>query len=116
MKRREFITLLGAAAAAWPLAARAQQQPTRMRRIGVLIDVAADDPASSETVAGFLQGLQELGWTVGRNVQIEYRWGAVDEDRARKHAADLVALVPDVLYGRGGPSVSALRRATSTLP
>ena len=104
MRRREFIAG-GGAAAAWPLAARAQQ-PERTRRIGVLIDVAADDPVSSQAVAGFLQGLQELGWAVGRNVQIEYRWGAVDEERGRKHAAELVALAPDVLFTRGGPSVT----------
>ena len=98
IRRRNFITLLGGAAA-WPLAAHAQQ-PARMRRIGVLIDVAADDPASTETIAGLLQGLQELGWAVGRNLQIEYRWGAVDDERARKYAAELVALAPDVLCAK----------------
>src|SRR2546430_15035019 len=115
LQRREFITFLGGAAAAWPRAARAQQRE-RVRRIGVLIDVAADDPQSSLAIAGFLQGLQELGWAVGRNVEIEYRWGAVDDDRARRHAAELVALAPDVIFSRGGPSVRALQMATRTLP
>ena len=79
MRRREFITLLGGTAAAWPLAARAQQGE-RMRRIGVLMGLAADDPEAQARLAAFLQGLQQLGWTVGRNVRIEYRWGAVDAD------------------------------------
>src|SRR5215510_13745764 len=89
MKRREFITLLGGAAA-WPLAARAQQGE-RMRRIGVLSSLAADDPETQALHAAFLQGLQEWGWTTGRNVQIDYRWGAGDADRFRKYAAELVA-------------------------
>ena len=80
MKRREFITLLGGAAAAWPLAARAQQAE-RMRRIGVLMNLAADDPEAQARIAAFLQGLQQLGWTDGRNVRIDYRWGAGDADR-----------------------------------
>ena len=82
MKRREFITLLGGAAAAWPLAARAQQSE-RMRRIGVLTNLVADDPEAQARVGAFLQGLQELGWAVGRNVRIDYRWGAGDADRTR---------------------------------
>ena len=96
MKRREFITLLGGAAAAWPLAARAQQ-PERMRRIGVLMYLAADDPDSPARVAAFARGLQELGWIDGRNIQIDYRWGAGDADRIRNYAAELVALAPDVI-------------------
>src|SRR5256885_1026530 len=108
MRRREYITRIGGATLAPSFlnsrATRAQQRP-RMKRIGVLIDVASDDPQSIESIAGFLQGLQELGWAVGRNAQIEYRWGAVDDDLARKHAAELVALAPDVLFSRGGPSV-----------
>ena len=76
MKRRDFITLLGGTAAAWPLAARAQQ-PERMRRVGALMNLAADDPESQARVSAFAQGLQELGWTVGRNVRLHYRWGAV---------------------------------------
>ena len=79
MKRRDFITLLGGAAAAWPLAARAQQGE-RVRRVGVLMNLTADDPESSARVTAFAQGLQQLGWTVGRNLQIDYRWGAVDAD------------------------------------
>ena len=79
MKRRQFITLLGGAAAAWPLAARAQQGE-RVRRVGVLMNLTADDPESSARVTAFAPGLQQLGWTVGRNLQIDYRWGAVDAD------------------------------------
>ena len=100
MRRREFITLLGGAAAAWPLAARAQQ-PERMRRIGVLMTAAADDPEWQARVAAFLQGLQQLGWTDGRNVRIDTRWGAGDADDIRKYAAELVALAPDVILATG---------------
>src|SRR5437763_1202711 len=115
MRRREFIALLGGAAVAWPVTAWTQQRE-RMRRIGVLIDVAADDPAASDAVAGLLQGLQELGWAVGRNLQIEYRYGNGDDDRTRKLAMELVALTPDVVFSRGGPSVRALQLATRTVP
>ena len=94
--RREFITLLGGAATAWPLAARAQQLD-RMRRIGVLIPLAAHDPESQARSAAFLRGLSESGWTVGRNVQIDFRWAAGDADNIRKYAAELVALAPDVI-------------------
>src|SRR5262249_39288674 len=94
--RREFITLLGGAVAAWPLAADAQQ-PQKMRRIGVLINTAADDPEGQSRVAAFLQGLQELGWTDGRNVRIDTRWVAGDAARGRSYAAELVALAPDVI-------------------
>src|SRR5881396_3795349 len=87
MKRRDIITLLGGGAAAWPLAARAQQGE-RMRRIGVLMNLAADDPEAPIRLAALLQGLQQLGWTVGRNVQIEYRWGAGNADLMRKHAGN----------------------------
>ena len=100
MKRREFITLLGGAAA-WPLAARAQQGE-RMRRIGMLTSLAADDPQMSARDAVFWQALQELGWTVGRNLRIEQRWGAGDPERMRKHAAELAALAPDVILVTGG--------------
>src|SRR5262249_18308468 len=100
MKRRKFITLLGGAAAAWPLAARAQQ-PERMRRIGALMNLTADDPEASGRVTALAQGLQQLGWTVGRNLQIDYRWGAGDADCSRRYAAELVALVPDVILRRG---------------
>jgi putative tryptophan/tyrosine transport system substrate-binding protein len=90
IRRREFITLLGGAAA-WPLAARAQQ-PERRRRIGVLMNLAADDPEGQARIGAFLQGLQELGWAIGRNVQIDYRWG--QNNRDRKYAAELAALAP----------------------
>jgi putative ABC transport system substrate-binding protein len=115
VKRREFITLLGSAAA-WSLPAWAQQ-PERMRRIGVLVNQAADDPEFLLRVAAFLQGLQELGWTVGHNVQIDYRWGAgSDTDRIRKYASELVALAPDVILAGGGSVVGPLLRVTSDVP
>ena len=96
MKRREFITLLGGAAAAWPLAARAQQGE-RVRRIGVLMNLAADDPEGQARNTAFLQGLQQLGWTDGRNARIDIRWGAVMPRSSRIYAAELVALAPDVI-------------------
>ena len=105
MKRREFITLLGGAAVAWPLAARAQQ-PDRMRRIGMLNTFAADDPEGQARVAALLQALQPLGWTVGRSLRIEHRWGTGNVATTRKNATELVALAPDVIVnsrrcGRG---------------
>ena len=100
LHRREFITLLGGAAAAWPLAARAQQGE-RMRRIGVLMPRAADDPEVQARIAAFLQGLQQLGWTDGRNVRIDYRWAAGDAADIRRYAAELVALAPDVILATG---------------
>src|SRR5499433_3960635 len=109
MKRREFITLLGGAAAVWPLAARAQQGE-RMRRIGVLMNLTADDPEASARVTALAQGLQQLGWTVGRNLQIDYRWGAGDADRSRRYAAELVALAPDVILAVGSAAVAALQQ------
>ena len=109
MKRREFITLLGGAAAAWPLAARAQQ-PERMRRIGVLMSTAADDPEGQARLAAFVQGLQELGWSDGRNVRIDTRWGGGDADRIRRYAAELVALAPDVILASGGSVVGQCDR------
>ena len=115
MRRREFITLLGGAAAAWPLAARAQQAE-RMRRIGVLMSLAADDPEGQARLAAFLQGLQQLGWTDGRNVRIDTRWGAGDADRIRKYAAELVALAPDVILATGSSAVGPLLQATRTVP
>jgi len=113
MKRREFITLLGGAAA-WPLAARAQQDE-RMRRVGVLM-TTADDREGQARVTLLKEGLQELGWTDGRNVQIETRFGGADVGRIRAHAAELVALAPDVLVGHGTPGTRALRQATSSIP
>jgi len=114
VNRRNFIALLGGAAA-WPLAARAQQ-PERMRRIGILMTAAADDPESLARVGAFLQGLQELGWTDGRNVRLEYRWGSGDAERIRKSAAELVALVPDVILVSGNSGLVPLHRETRTLP
>jgi ABC-type uncharacterized transport system substrate-binding protein len=115
MRRREFITLVGGAAAAWPLAARAQQGE-RMRRIGVLTTLAADDPVSRSRATAFAQGLQELGWTDGRNVRIDYRWAAGDAERFRKYAAELVALAPDVILAAASPSLMALQQASRTVP
>ena len=116
MRRREFITLLGGAAAAWPLAARAQQ-PERMRRIGVLMASAADEPVSQARIAAFLQGLSQLGWTDGRNVRIDTRWATTNADDLRRHAAELVALAPDVLVAATGTAtVAPLLQATRTLP
>jgi len=116
LKRREFITLLGGAAAAWPLAARGQQAE-RMRRVGALMNLTADDPEASARVTALAQGLQQLGWTVGRNLRIDYRWGATDADRSRRYAAELVALVPDViLAGGGGAVVGPLLQVTRTVP
>jgi len=113
--RREFITLVGAEAASWPLAARAQQ-PERMRRIGVLMTTVADDPESLARVGAFLQGLQELGWTDGRNVRIEYRWGAGNAERIRKSAVELVASAPDVILANGTSAMGPLQQVTRTLP
>src|SRR5206468_1376088 len=96
VKRRDFITLLVGAATAWPLAASAQQRE-RMRRIGILMNLAADDPQAQARVAAFLQGLQEAGWAVGRNVQIDIRWGDRDAERNRRNVAELVALTPDAM-------------------
>ena len=115
MKRRSFITLLGGAAAAWPLAARAQQVQ-RMRRIGVFFPSAANDPKSMSRITALLQGLQELGWTDGRNVRIEFRWGGGDVEQYRKMAADLLALGPDVVVALGTLIVGALQRASRTVP
>ena len=115
MIRREFITLLGSAAAAWPMAARGQQGE-QVRRIGVLMNLAADDRESQARNAAFLQGLQQLGWTDGRNVRIDFRWAAGDADRFRGYAAELVALAPDVILAGTSPAVAALQQATRTVP
>jgi ABC-type uncharacterized transport system substrate-binding protein len=114
VRRREFITLLGGAAA-WPLAARAQQGE-RTRRIGVLIGQVANDPEGQARIAAFLQGLQELGWSVGRNVRIDIRWSAGSADDVRKYAAELITFAPDVILSSGTPSVAALLQATRTVP
>jgi ABC-type uncharacterized transport system substrate-binding protein len=120
MKRRQFITLLGGAAAAWPLAARAQQRE-RMRRIGVLTALPSDDPEGMARIGAFLQELQQLGWTDGRNVRIDYRWGADDTERIRaerirKYVAELVELAPDVVLVNGASSLRPLQEATRTVP
>ena len=115
MNRREFITGLGGAAASLPFAARAQQ-PNRMRRIGVLQSVGANDPEGPIRMAGFLQGLQQLGWANGRNLQIDIRWASGDADLYRKYAAELIALSPDVLLATSSPTVAALQAATRTVP
>jgi putative tryptophan/tyrosine transport system substrate-binding protein len=114
MKRREFITLLGGGVAC-PLAARAQQGE-RVRRIGVLMNLGSDDAEGQARNAAFLQGLQELGWTVGRNVRIEYRWGGGDVELFRRYASELVALAPDVILAVGGAVVPSLLQATRTVP
>src|SRR5262245_18209875 len=110
MKRRQFISLIGGAAAAWPLAARAQQGE-RVRRIGVLVSLPADDPQAQVRNAALLQGLQELGWTVGRNVRIDFRSGAGNADRIRRDATELVALAPDVLLAPGTSTLEPLLQA-----
>jgi putative ABC transport system substrate-binding protein len=113
MRRRSFITLLGSAAA-WPLAARAQQQ---VRRIGILMNLAADDPEGQARVAAFLQGLQEARWVVGRNAQIDIRWGlAGDPERIRKNVTESVALAPDAIFATTFPIVAALQQATRSVP
>ena len=114
MRRREFITLVGGAAA-WPLAARGQQGE-RVRRIGVLAGVGASDLDAQARLAAFLQALQQLGWTNGRNVRLDVRWAAGNADDARKYAAELVALGPDVILAHGGSVVGPLLQATRTVP
>ena len=114
MRRREFITLLGGVAAARPLAARAQQTE-RIKRIGVLMNPAADDESQAD-VAVFVQGLQRLGWVDGGNVRIDIRWGNGNPDIIGKHAAELVALTPDVIFTTGGAPVASLFQATRTVP
>src|SRR5262245_11627047 len=115
MKRREFLSVLGGAAAAWPVAARAQQ-PERMRRIGVLANTAANNPVGQARIAVFQQELQKLGWIDSRNVRIEYRWTGGNADNTRKYAAELVALAPDVILASGTSTVMALQRETRTVP
>jgi len=113
--RRKFISALGGAAAAWPLAARAQQ-PKRVRRIGVLMTRAADDPEGRAYLGAFVQGLQEAGWADGRNLAIDTRWAAGDAGLFRKYAVELVALEPDVILANATPAVKALQQASRTAP
>jgi putative tryptophan/tyrosine transport system substrate-binding protein len=115
MNRREFITLLGGAATAWPLAGRAQQAE-RMRRIGVLTNLAENDPEGQVRDAAFLKSLQELGWLEGRNLRVEYRWTAGDTGRGQKYAAELVALAPDVILTTGSAGLVPLLQVTRTIP
>jgi putative tryptophan/tyrosine transport system substrate-binding protein len=115
MKRREFITLLGGAAATWPIAASAQQGE-RVRRIGVLTPLAADDSEHQARLATFAQQLEQLGWTVGHNLHIDTRSGASDDNRGRRHAAELVALAPDVILATGGSVVGPLLQVTRSVP
>src|SRR5215831_14163275 len=114
-RRRDFIKVIAGSASAWPLLARAQQGE-RVRHIGVLISLAADDKEGQARLAAFLQGLQELGWIDGRNVRVDTRWGGGDGERARKYIAELVALTPDVILASGGSLVVPLLQATRTVP
>src|SRR5262245_62625597 len=115
MGRREFVALLGGAAAAWPLGARAQQSE-RMRRIGVLFSTRGDDPGRRAQLTAFVQRLSELGWTDGRNVRLDVRWTAGSVDAARKYAAELVALASDVIIPDTSFNVAAVQQATRTVP
>jgi putative ABC transport system substrate-binding protein len=115
VKRRQFISLLGGAAVAWPLAAHAQQAE-RMRWIGVLLPATADDLEFQARVGAFLQGLQQLGWTIGRNVRIDTRWATTNAAEIRRHAAELAALAPDVILAHGVSTVGPLVQATRTVP
>ena len=115
MKRRTFISLIGSAAAAWPLAARAQQ-PERMRRIGVLVGSVETDLESQARVAAFERGLQTLGWIAGRNVHLDYRFGSADSELIQKYAAELVGMMPDVILANSPQVLRALSQRTSTIP
>src|SRR5262249_58371963 len=115
LKRREFISLLGGAAAAWPLAVRAQQVQ-RVRRIGVVIPFTADDPEAQARMLAFAQGLQSLGWTVGDNLRIDIRWSAGDTDRSRRYAAELLALGAEVILANAGGGITAVQEGTRSVP
>jgi putative ABC transport system substrate-binding protein len=115
VKRREFITLIGSAAAAWPLAAGAQQA-TRMRRVGVLIPLTADDPEGQTRVAAFAQGLHQFGWVIGQNVRVEARLTGSDPESIRRHIVELIALEPDAVLATGSATAGPLRQATRTIP
>ena len=117
MRRREFVGLVGGAAAfaVWPRSIRAEQ-PERVRQIGALINLGADHPESPARIAAFSQGLAEHGWTIGRNVRVDYRWGGGDLELFRRYAAELIALKPDVILAAGTQSVAALQQATRALP
>jgi putative tryptophan/tyrosine transport system substrate-binding protein len=115
IRRREFITLLGGAAAAWPLAGQAQQGE-RMRRVGVLMNIAADDPEAQARMTAFVQELAQLGWMAGKNVKIDSRWSAGDNQRLGKYAIELIALAPDVILANSSQSVAALMQASRVVP
>jgi putative ABC transport system substrate-binding protein len=115
MQRREFIKVISGSAAAWPFTALAQQ-PERIRRIGVLMAINADDADAQARTAAFVQGLQQLGWTVGKNVRVDFRLAGIDADTLRKHAAELVALAPDVILAQSSPAIAPLLQATRTVP
>jgi len=115
MRRREFITLLGSTAAAWPIAARAQQ-PQRMRRVSVLPGTPENDPETKSRLRAFRLGMRDAGWVEGRNVQIEYRYAGTDRDTIRKHVEELIGLAPDVIVANSSPVMALLRPATNTIP
>jgi putative ABC transport system substrate-binding protein len=115
MRRRDFILLIGGAAATWPLAARAQQ-PERMRRVGILLAATADDAEFQAWVGAFLQELALLGWTIGRNMRIDTRWATANAGEIRRHAAELAALAPDVILAHGASTVAPMLQATRTVP
>ena len=115
MRRREFLGVLSSAAIAWPLAARAQQGE-RLRRIGILLNAAADDPKFQTWVGAFLQTLAVLGWTIGRNVRIDTRWAGASAAEIRRHAAELTADAPDIILAHGASAVGPLLQATRTVP
>ena len=114
MRRREFIGLIGGAVAAWPLTARAQQSD-RMRRIGLMMATAESDPEAQVRARTFRNALQELGWTEGRNIRIDYRWATGEPERAQTYATELVNLAPDVILANGSPALTALHRATRSI-
>src|SRR5262245_55213848 len=116
MKRREFLGVLAGAMAAWPPTVRAQQPATPIRRIGVLMNLDESDRVGLARLAAFVDGLQQSGWSNGRNLQIEIRWGAGDADRFRQHAAELVALAPEVILAGSGATMPALLQATRSIP
>jgi putative ABC transport system substrate-binding protein len=115
IRRREFITLLGGAAAAWPVATRAQQ-PERVRRVGVLMGYSESDPEPHRWIEALMQGLQQQGWIEGRTIGIEYRWATGNVERMRFQAAELVAFKPEVILVASSPALTAIMQATATIP
>ena len=115
MRRREFITLIGGAAAGWPLVTRAQQ-PDRIRRVAVLVGTGEKDPESVGRIKAFRLGMRDLGWVEGRNVQIDYRFAGINQESINTHVAELIRLAPDVIVANSTPVIATLRSATSTIP